>query len=223
MLTEEILPMIRRNLSTSRRNLGLSDLYSRLTNWGKTSSEPAASKKKLFDPTKEKDSRARDELPEDSQPRKLRVLGKPRNPETDLKWVKAKFTFDAWPTNLCKKSLTTDKIVAAVGAHPIDYKDLNARFEAFKQISKSLGVAIPDRVLTTCDSPELLKAYLQSVSREYDEKQPDAIYLDRKEFQGLNITIEPTPKERRAVIKKTKQLIREAQKAQEKKTESLLQ
>lgn len=206
-----------RLFSTTASTRAVASIYDRILNWRKPKEE-----KVLHDPTK--DSKVQEDLPEDSKPRRLKMLGKPKDPQEDWEKVKGVAVFEAWPTRYHRSDLTVAEIETSVTAafSGVDFSNLSQRLDAIKKISAELKLAIPDTVLSRATSQESVTEYLQSVARPFDEKIPDAIYLNPEDFVGTNITISDPVAESKERRKRYKQLLRDAKVAQEAKAKELL-
>ena len=207
-----------RSFTTAHARYGLADIYDRVKNWRK-----APAPEKLYDPVKEET--ADDGIPEDSTPVKLRVLGMPKNNKADWDSVKDVASFTAWPTSYHRSDLSTEQIESAVAAAfgSADLSNLSQRFQAIKSLSESLNLAIPDSVLSKVESTQDAVEYLKSVARPYNEKTPDAVYLNAEDFKDTNITISDPAAERKARRKHYKSLVRQARQAEEQSFKSALE
>lgn len=207
--------------TSSRRCIGFSDLFKNLTSW-----KQPKKVSKVVDPTKQGDSASNESIPEDSEPRKLKMLGKSYNIQKD--WPKVeKFTqYSAWPTNLYRSELTADNIEHALqAAFPegdASVADIFKRFAGIKEITKTLNIAIPDSEFSSFKTVNNVKEHLLSVSRKYDERQPDAVYLDAKDFVGTNITLSDPVMERRSRKERYQKLLKEARKARREQAKEAL-
>ncbi|PRT56819.1 hypothetical protein B9G98_04439 [Wickerhamiella sorbophila] len=206
-----------RLFSTSASVYVFEGMYDRMMYWRKSKSE-----KKLHDPTK--DTKAQEDLPEDTKPRRLRMLGKPKDPKEDWESVKEFAEFQAWPTRFHRSDMTSGQIESAVSSAfaGVEFSNISQRFEAVKKLSQELQIAIPDAVLSRTTSKEYITGYLESVARPFDEKMPDAIYLNPEDFQGTNITISDPVAERKERRRRYAQLLQDAKRAQNEKAKELL-
>lgn len=103
------------------------------------------------------------------------------------------FTVTPWirPLKTRQPKLSLDEVTARLAElHPDgDLREISTRFRVAKQFQELVGWVLPDRVLTTVTSTAALaQAYVAEV-RVRNEKLPDAIYLDPKEFEGTNVRI----------------------------------
>lgn len=167
----------------------------------------------------------------------LRVLATPPDPEIEWNKKKNGFEVNPWPLKYNNARLTSQEVDSALktafqstfngseaqaadGADLASYSlsDLNLRFQFAKEVSRVLDIAIPDKVLSTSITIGKIKQYLDDkvVGVQFDEKNPEAIYLDPKNYQGLNITFY----DKKADISKQKQRFTEAyQKARQAEVE----
>lgn len=198
--------------TTPRRQVGITDFFKNMTAWKQPKQVPRAA-----DPTKQGDSASNESIPEDSAPRKLRILGKPHNINHDWPKIENFTRYSAFPTNMYRSELTADSIAEAVAkAFPegdASVVDISKRFAGIKDLTKHLKVAIPDSVFSSVRTVNDIKDHLRSVSRKFDEKRPDAVYLDAKDFVGTNITISDPVVERRSRKQRYQELLNAARKA----------
>lgn len=158
----------------------------------------------------------------------LRVLGKPPKDTTWEELEAPKWAFQPWPTaqNNKKLKLRTVQIALAHAAKQhiagfekgsdlmaASLQDLTTRFNFIKEITPRLNVSIPDAVLTKATNVGDIFNYLEAnvVGREFDEKQPDAVYLNPDEFEGLNVTFVDHGAESAKQAKKFKKLLDKAE------------
>lgn len=221
------LPMIRhrfcRQFTTSRPSAdvaeGARNLYQKVMSWRK----PKLTEKDLRDPSK--DITSTEDIPEDSAPRDLRVLGRPPDVAEGFEEIKDKVAFSPWPTRHHRYDLTASDISRAVNdafRNADDVHNLQTRFAAVKSVSKALNVGIPDHVLTSMRSVDDLKSYLKSIACPYDERQPDAIYLRKEDFVGTNITLVDVVADRRSRKARYEEMLKKARELQQENTEKLL-
>ena len=149
---------------------------------------------------------------------------------------------NAFPTSLVAPELSAEKVTEALKSNYTkyflasasstsgsnsssslgdDYLDivldnLDSRFAYMESVMHDLGVAIPDQVLSTLTTINDVQNYYLTkvVAIQFNEKLPDAIYLDPNDFEGMNITIVDVAQERREKRAKWKSLLKEAKQAQ---------
>lgn len=154
----------------------------------------------------------------------LRVLATPPDPEIEWNKKKNGFEVNPWPLRYNNAKLSSEEVDSALktafqsvfqkdgadeatlASHSL--ADLNLRFKFVKEVSRILDIAIPDKVLSTSITIGGIKQYLHDnvVGVQFDEKNPEAIYLDPKNYQGLNISFY----DKKAEISKQKQRFTEA-------------
>ncbi|KAG5359051.1 hypothetical protein CJU90_3785 [Yarrowia sp. C11] len=79
---------------------------------------------------------------------------------------------------------------AVVGGMEGALDTLEKRLELVKRFHKESGVRIPDLVISTVSTPQGVAAYLEkSLSSNFNYWEPNAIYLDAKDFEGSNVTV----------------------------------
>lgn len=156
--------------------------------------------------------------------RKLRVIGLP---DEGPSWEEARNGFDlkAFPTGYVSPQLTAQSVDSALksaysnlwSSAPEDYlskrlDNLNERFEFTKSVVQHLGVAIPDAVVSQLQTVGDIQAYFvdRVVGKKFNEKEPDAVYFDPAEFEGLNVRFEDAKEEKTREVKKWKELVRQA-------------
>lgn len=211
-----------RSFSTSQAAyLDLSNLYSKLTSWRRKS--PAAP---VADPTaKGEDMVADDGIAVNARPRKLKIIGQPPNVADQWPEVKEFAEFTAWPTNHYKRDLQASEIDSALKLLSLEngtFQSIKQKFESFKSVSEQLKIAIPDPVLNSVKSVAELRDYLIDHSRPFDERQPDALYLDPKDFVGTNIIIEDPVAERKLEKKRMNELVAKARQARKQAADALM-
>ncbi|KAG7927175.1 hypothetical protein KL925_002546 [Ogataea polymorpha] len=83
--------------------------------------------------------------------------------------------------------------VPSINASDLKLDDLALRFKLLKEVQIKFGTSIPDIKLSQLDSFDKIERYLldklDPKSQLFNEKLPDAVYLDPKEFEGTNITV----------------------------------
>lgn len=211
----------RRNFSTSRAaQVDLSNLYSKLTSWRrKTPATP------VVDPTAKSEKEVSDEgVSSGAKPRKLQVIGQPPKVEDSWPEVKEFAEFTPFPTNHYKRDLQASDIDRVFSELSLSESlgSIQQKFDSFKAVSQKLKIAIPDPVLTQVNTISELKDYLIEHSRAFDERQPDAIYLDQKDFIGTNVTIEDPVAERKAEKKRLNELVSKARQARKQAADELM-
>lgn len=185
---------------------------------------------------------ARNEVSEKLVPVELEVIGLPEEDRSWEEFVAAnggQFEVGAFPTGQVNAELTAEAVEAAVGkayaevvlggdssadSLPADWQaaevaDLTTRMRFLSHIQLALRTAIPDPQLALLASPAAVHAYFATkvVGRRYNEKEPDAIYLDPKDFEGTNIRIVDAPLSKRQQEAKWQALVEDARKADEEK------
>lgn len=205
--------------TSSTRQVDLSNLYSKLTGWRRKTPKEAP-----VDPTKVRESERSDTgMHTDSKPRKLEILGQPKKVEEDWPEVQQYAEFTPWPTNQHRKDLTKEQIASVLNSiKDLDFRNIEARFAAVKSISEQLSLAIPDAVFTKLNSTADLENHLHKSAVPFDERQPDAVYLNPEDFVGLNITLSDPVAERRSRKRRTHEVIKEAKAAQKRATDELM-
>lgn len=67
---------------------------------------------------------------------------------------------------------------------------LEKRLELVKRFQKESGIRIPDLIISTVATPQGVAAYLEkSLNSNFNYWEPNAIYLDSKDFEGSNVTV----------------------------------
>ncbi|ODQ66647.1 hypothetical protein NADFUDRAFT_50558 [Nadsonia fulvescens var. elongata DSM 6958] len=109
----------------------------------------------------------------------------------------------------------------------LDYQldDLLQRFNFVKSFTIQTGVTIPDHILSKVQTPRDLVRYLNSsvIGVNFDEKSPKAIFLDQKDWEGTNVTIIDTDKERKIKNDNWKELVRKAKELDSKVNQSKIE
>ncbi|KAG7694929.1 hypothetical protein KL930_001252 [Ogataea haglerorum] len=117
------------------------------------------------------------------------------------------------------------KIHAPSTASDIKLDDLALRFKILKDVQIKFGTSIPDIKLSQLDSFDKIERYLVAKldpkSQLFNEKVPDAVHLDPKEFEGTNITVGEYVFESQK-RKEVKKLYRKAKKAEQKAIQEAL-
>lgn len=206
--------------SSSAAQLDLSSLYNKLTGWRrKTPSN------NVVDPTLSKDAERSDEsMPADSKPRRLKVIGKPKDIADEREAIKEFIEFSAWPTNHHRRDLKESEIDDALTqVQGFDFANIDSRFQALKQVTEKLKVAVPDSVLSTIFTADDFRAHLLRSARVYDERQPDAIYLSPEDYIGTNIVISDPAAERKATKQRKHELVQKAREQQKRKADEIMQ
>ncbi|ANB11360.1 hypothetical protein AWJ20_4166 [Sugiyamaella lignohabitans] len=225
-----------RQLSSSIPRSNLFDFFRRAG--VKDESKPVPKQTKTKDVMKELES-GESEVVSDKRV-KLRVLGAPPKDES---WEQERnqFEVNAWPLKATAPELQETQVTEALqnaynkhftssndtSASYLDQSldDLNLRFSYTKEVSRELSVIIPDAVLSKVQTIGDVYEYLTTkvAGRRYDENQPEAIYLDPKEFEGLNITIRDAISEKRNKKLRFKEALAGARNAEKARQEELLQ
>lgn len=79
---------------------------------------------------------------------------------------------------------------AVVGGMEGALDTLEKRLELVKQFQKESGIRIPDLIISTVSTPQGVASYLEkSLNSNFNYWEPNAIYLDAKEFEGSNVTV----------------------------------
>lgn len=133
------------------------------------------------------------------------------------------------PTVVIKNLLLktyNDKLSANLDAvtEDITLNDLQKRFELIKQIQLDFGVKISDYELTTLNSLTKVEKYLNKKllnPTRFNEKEPNAIYLDEDAFKGTNVSIKSYVSEA-LKEKKFNALLRQAKKLEKLENRKLL-
>ncbi|KAG7767647.1 hypothetical protein KL931_003460 [Ogataea haglerorum] len=117
------------------------------------------------------------------------------------------------------------KIHAPSTASDIKLDDLALRFKILKDVQIKFGTSIPDIKLSQLDSFDKIERYLVAKldpkSQLFNEKVPDAVHLDPKDFEGTNITVGEYVFESQK-RKEVKKLYRKAKKAEQKAIQEAL-
>lgn len=206
--------------SSSVAQLDLSSLYNKLTGWRKKTPSNI-----VIDPTLIRDDERSDEsMPAESKPRKLKVIGKPKDIAEEREAIKEFVEFSAWPTNHHRRDLKEPDIDNALAqVRNFDFADITSRFQAVKQVTESLRIAVPDPVISTLSSADEFRTHLLRSARVYDERQPDAIYLSPEDYLGTNIVISDPTAERKAMRQKKHELLRKARVLQKGEADEIMQ
>lgn len=225
-------PILARHLHTSRATQDLFDFFRR-KKISETTTPSANAVEKTKDVMKKLEeggktgAEASEKDADIGKSRKLRILGAPVV-EDAWQTEKVKFAFRPWPLQQTNKDRTSEDVTAAIAN--LSVADINASFSSIdekfsfvKNIGKELRVSIPDPVVSRLNSVAEFQAYLceNVVDREFDERQPDAIYLDAKDFEGTNISIKDAITERYNKKQKFRDALRQA-KREEKRTQDEL-
>jgi hypothetical protein len=79
---------------------------------------------------------------------------------------------------------------AVVGGMEGALDTLEKRLELVKQFQKESGIRIPDLIISTVATPQGVASYLEkSLTSNFNYWEPNAIYLDAKDFEGSNVTV----------------------------------
>lgn len=79
---------------------------------------------------------------------------------------------------------------AVVGGMDGALDTLEKRLELVKRFQKESGIRIPDLIISTVSTPQGVASYLdKSLNSNFNYWEPNAIYLDAKEFEGSNVTV----------------------------------
>ncbi|KAG7846887.1 hypothetical protein KL941_002680 [Ogataea angusta] len=115
--------------------------------------------------------------------------------------------------------------VPSINALDLKLDDLALRFKLLKDVQIKFGTSIPDIKLSQLDSFDKIERYLlgklDPKSQLFNEKVPDAVHLDPKEFEGTNITVGDYVFESQK-RKEIKKLHRKAKKAEQKAIQEAL-
>lgn len=155
-------------------------------------------------------------------PVELDVLGAPVV-DTWSEEERAQFAFKAFPIAKHNAELTIEEVESVLGS---SYKqvygsegqdlgqDLNKRFAYLKAVMQGLNTAIPEKYIIQFGSVEDVRTYFAGkvVGIEFNEKEPEAIYLNPEDFKGTNITLVDVVKSKKERKQKWDDLINQARK-----------
>lgn len=164
------------------------------------------------------------------QRKKLRIIGEPVD---NNKWkdVNNGFVMNAWPVKQVAPKLTEQRIENALldayktvfggSGDQSDFKntplnDLQLRFEYTKQVAKFMKCSIPDAVISRLGTiNDIHNYYTYKVKGVHvNEKEPDALYLNKNEFPS-NVSIVDTVEDKRRQKKIWKNTLSKAKQAKE--------
>lgn len=170
---------------------------------------------------------------------KLRVLGEP---PVDNSWEQENndFEVNAWPVKTIAPKLTAAEVDEAVkraynsivkgipsGGDIGDTSllDLKTRFAFTKYVNQVLKVAIPDAELNTITSVGDVENYYKRkvIDKEFNEWEPEAIYLKPEDFQGYNVTIIDAKAERKKLRERRNELLKAAKRSEAQRQRELLE
>ncbi|VVT54033.1 uncharacterized protein SAPINGB_P003873 [Magnusiomyces paraingens] len=164
---------------------------------------------------------------------KLEVIGLPN---TDESWSFENNGFslaEAFPINTVAPTLDLAQVATAIRVaagintdtnndsiewmKSVSLLDFGTRLDFTKRVARELGVAIPDsRLAEIVDAHDLYNYFETFVAGvHFNPKEPDAIYLDPKDYEGTNITILPKPLSKGEQKKKWGRLVAQARKARD--------
>lgn len=102
---------------------------------------------------------------------------------------------------------------AVVGSMDGALDTLEKRLQLVKLFKQATGVRIPDLVISTVATPEGVASYLQkSLSSNFNYWEPNAIYLDAKDFEGSNVSVVDAQQVRKQRQQDMDELLSEAEK-----------
>jgi hypothetical protein len=169
---------------------------------------------------------------------KLRMLG---TPPVDNSWELENrgFAVNPWPVRTVAPNLTLEKVEEALrnayetviggkadaNIGEISLLNLRTRFDFIKHVNKVLKVAIPDVEISKMSSIADVGQYYTKrvINREFNEWEPEAIYLKPEDFEGYNVTIVDAQAERAKIRDKRKSLLQAARKAEHDTQRKLLE
>ncbi|KAF5103312.1 hypothetical protein D0Z03_000233 [Geotrichum reessii] len=201
---------------------------------------PVPSTKKLIKDIEERESRNEVSIKE---PVDLEVIGLP--PRDYSVWTEEErngFTVDAFPINQVNSELTAEQVQAAlvktyneINATAVEsisdevasktFQDFNARLQFLKSVEKTLKTAVSDAKIIELDSIQAIINHFNNfvIGRQFNEKEPDAIYLKPEDFKGTNITlVDESLSAKKAKSKVWESLVEQAKKAEEEELEKSL-
>lgn len=140
------------------------------------------------------------------------------NPEVTQQEVDVAL-YNAYSEVVLKNPSSADNITIPAEWVNTEITDLTVRLQFLKHIMKALNTAIADNKLVDLSSINALQGYFstKAIGRKFNEKEPDAIYLDPNDFKGTNITILDAPISKKERLAKWQQLVEEARKAEDEK------
>lgn len=196
---------------------------------------------KELKPTKpQKTSEVMKELVSDKKDKKrsnLRIIGAP---PADDSWELENngFQVNAWPVTTVAPKLTSQQVDEAlknaydtvigentqVSLSERSLLDLNTRFNFIKHVNKDLKVAMPDSEVNNVNVIGDVEKYYKKrvIDKEYNEWEPEAIYLKQEDFEGYNVTIIDAQADRAKRREKRASLLREAKKSEYDRQRELL-
>lgn len=186
---------------------------------------------------------ARNEKSKNLEPVELEVIGMP--PE-DLSWEEQRNGFEVkgFPIRAVNPNVTGPQVDAALyrayaevvlgqkldaaagegNSIPAEWvqaeiTDLTVRLEVLKHVMLSLNTAIPDSKLVELSTLGALQTYFSTkvIGRQFNDKEPDAIYLNPADFEGTNITVLDAPVSKKAARAKWQKLVDDARKVEDEK------
>lgn len=184
---------------------------------------------------------ARNEKSKNLEPVELEVIGMP--PE-DVSWEEQRNGFEVkgFPIKAVNPQVTGPQVDAALyqayaevvlGQKPdgavdssipaewvnAEISDLSTRLEVLKHVMVSLNTAIPDSKLVELSTLGALQTYFSTkvIGRQFNDKEPDAIYLNPADFEGTNITVLDAPLSKKATRAKWQKLVDDARKVEDEK------
>jgi RNase H-fold protein (predicted Holliday junction resolvase) len=207
----------------------------------KEQAAPVPSTKKLIKDIEERESRNEVSLKE---PVDLEVIGLP--PRDYSVWTEEErngFTVEAFPISQVNSELTGEQVQAAlvkayneINAAAVEsiseeiasktFEDFNARLQFLKSVEKTLKTAVSDSKIIELDSIQAIANHFNNfvIGRQFNEKEPDAIYLNPEDFKGTNITlVDESLSTKKAKSKTWDRLVEQARKAQEEELEKSLE
>ncbi|KAG5356043.1 hypothetical protein CJU89_5764 [Yarrowia sp. B02] len=102
---------------------------------------------------------------------------------------------------------------AVVGSMDGSLDTLEKRLNLVKQFQESSGIRVPDLIISTVATPQGVASYVEkSLSSKFNYWEPNAIYLDSKDFEGSNVTVLDAREARKARQEAMDELLADAEK-----------